>query len=412
MTELTTVIVGAGHAGVQTAVRLRELEWSGRIVLVDPDIETPYERPPLSKELLKPETQETISPLRKENFYTDHDIELVGGAVKGLDKRRHEIVLESGQRIPYSKLVLAPGSHARRLTCPGGDLPGVLSLKTRHGAEMLKDALTEGARIVVVGAGYIGLEVAAAAAAANAQVTVLEFTDRVMKRVTSEPVSHFFEALHERQGTRFVFGAGVTEIRQEGATKVVVTGDGNSYEADTVVVGIGVVPLQGLAEEADVEVNDGIVVDADSRTSDPDIYAAGDATRLIWPEKDINRRLESIQSAVAQAINAANHIAGQANPKREVPWFWTVQHGVRLQTAGLRGPDDDVVIRGNPEDGKFSVLYVRDGRITAIDTVGSLKDFTPGKKLIGAEAAIDVTIARDMTRKLTEAALEPVASVQ
>lgn len=295
------------------------------------------------------------------------------------------------------------GPSARRLMVPGGDLPGIHRLETWEDAVALKDALRPGARVVVIGAGYIGLEVAAAAVENGCETTVLEFQDRAMSRVTSEPVSRHFERIHRSRGTRFVFGAAVTEVRGDGRAQEVRTADGTAYPADVVVVGIGVVPCQELAADCGLRVADGIVVDHDSRTSDPDIYAAGDATRLIDESDGTNRRLESIQSAVAQATNAANHIMGAPSGKREVPWFWTVQHGVRLQTAGLRDPGDTVVVRGADRD-QFSVLYLREGRLAAIDTIGSLRDFNPGKKFIAAAARIDPQRAADPSVKLSEAA--------
>ncbi|WP_369046566.1 NAD(P)/FAD-dependent oxidoreductase [Sinomonas sp. P10A9] len=411
MSENAVVIVGAGHAGVQAAVRLAELEWSGRIVMIEEQDGATYERPPLSKEFLKAgaASETPITPLRKEQFFADKRIERVHGTVVGIDRAAHRVQLADGTSVGYSKLILAPGSAARSLRVPGGDLAGVHLLKTRADAEALRAALRPGARVVIVGAGYIGLEVAAAAAALGCETTVLEFMDRVMSRVTSEPVSRFFEQLHESHGTRFVFGTAVTELTGNGRVEDVVTADGSSYPADLVVAGIGVVPRQEAAEAAGIAVRDGILVDIESRTSDPDIYAAGDATRLIHAEEGIDRRLESIQSAQAQAGNAANSIMGLPRGKNEVPWFWTIQHGVRLQTAGLRLPEDEIVLRGNPADAQFTVLYLRDGRLAALDTIGSLSDFTAGKKLVAQGAPIDVDLAADRSVKLSAAVLEPVA---
>jgi 3-phenylpropionate/trans-cinnamate dioxygenase ferredoxin reductase component len=409
MSEETILIVGAGHAGVQAAVRLRELEWGGRVVLIDPDGHVPYERPPLSKDFLKRGASDDVPPLRRDGYYQEKGIELVAARAARINPVQRRVLLATGAELGYTKLILAPGSAARTLTVPGAELAGIHQLKTREDALALKQSLVPGAHVAIIGAGYIGLEVAAAAAALGCETTVLEFQDRVMSRVTSGPVSRFFEQLHGAHGTRFVFGAAVTEIRGEGKVEEVVTADGTVYPADVVVAGIGVVPLEGLAAQAGLHTEDGVVVDADSRTSDPHIYAAGDATRLICAEEGISRRLESIQSAVAQAVNAANHIMGATAAKREVPWFWTVQHGVRLQTAGLRHPDDDVVVRGDAGTAPFSVLYLRDGRLSAIDTIGSLKDFTQGKKLIAAGAAVDPRLAADPTIKLADAVRDLVA---
>ena len=397
----TIIIGGAGHAGVQAAVRLRELDWPGRIVMIAPDSGAPYERPPLSKDFLKPGSTGNPIPLRKAGYFVDKGIERVRGCIRHVARDQRHVLLEDGSRHDYVKLILAPGSQARRLSVPGSDLAGMHYLKTHEDAVAVKGVLRPATRVVVIGAGYIGLEVAAAAASFGCDTTLLEFENRVMSRVTSEPVSRFFEKVHRDHGTRLVFGAAVTEIRGSGKVEEVVTSGGTIYPADAVVVGIGVDPIQGLAQNCGLRVEDGIVVDHDGMTSDPDIYAAGDATRLI--DEGINRRLESIQNAVSQSTNAANHIMGVSTGKREVPWFWTVQHGIRLQTAGLRHPDDTIVVRKSGED-QFSVLYLREGRLAAIDTVGSLKDFNPGKKLIAAGARLDPHRAADPSTKLSEAA--------
>ncbi|WAH96316.1 NAD(P)/FAD-dependent oxidoreductase [Arthrobacter sp. MMS18-M83] len=409
MSEESIVIIGAGHAGVQAAVRLTELGWPGRIVLVEEQDGPTYERPPLSKEYLKAGASDEIPALRKEHYFDEKRIERIkGSGVVGLDREARNVTLSDGGQVQYSKLIIATGSQARPLTVPGSDLPGIHLLKTRADAEALRTAMQPGSEVVIIGAGYIGLEVAAAAAALGCATTVLEFQDRVMSRVTSDVVSRHFEELHQEHDTRFVFGTAVTEVRGDGRVQEVVTADGATYAADVVVAGIGVVPRQELAEAAGITVKDGIVVDLDSRTSDPSVYAVGDVTRLIDEENGINRRLESIQSALAQAINAANHIMGQAPARHEVPWFWTVQHGVRLQTAGLRSPDDDVVVRGTPESGHFSVLYLRGGRLAAIDTIAALGDFTAGKKLVASGAHIDTDLAADPANKLTTAVRELV----
>lgn len=409
MSEESIVIIGSGHAGVQAAVRLRELEWPGRIVLIEEQDGPTYERPPLSKEFLKAGTSDDIAALRKEQYFEDKRIERITGVgVSSMDREDRTVTLADGRLLKYSKLVIATGSQARALTVPGSDLPGIRLLKTREEATALRQAMRQGAQVVIIGAGYIGLEVAAAAAALGCSTTVLEFQDRVMSRVTSETVSRHFEKLHREHGTRFVFGAAVTEVRGDGRVQEVVTADGASYAADVVVAGIGVLPRQGLAEAAGLLVKDGIVVDIDSRTSDPFVYAVGDVTHLIDEDGGINRRLESIQSALAQAVNAANHIMGHAQARPEVPWFWTVQHGVRLQTAGLRSPEDDLVVRGSAESGHFSVLYLRDGRLAAIDTIAALGDFTAGKKLVASGAHIDPEIAADPANKLTAAVRELV----
>lgn len=397
------VIVGSGHAGVGVATGLRSRKWAGPIVLVDADHAVPYERPPLSKELLAPGAPAEPTPLRKESYYAARGIERLHGSASSIDRARRELVLTDGRTVPYAKLVLATGSTPRRLRVPGAELDGVLMLKTLQDARRLARELAPRRRVVIVGAGYIGLEVAAAAAKLGCAVTVLEFQDRVMSRVTSEPVSRFFEGLHQQAGVEFVFGAAVTGFEGENRVERVVTDDGARHPADVVVAGIGVVPEQGLAEAAGLDVADGVLVDRAGHTSDPHIYAAGDVTRAASTYDGASQRLECIQNARAQAEAVAADIAGHAAPPAEVPWFWTVQHGVRLQTAGVQRPTDQAVLRGQPSSGHFTVLYMRGGRLAAVDTVGSLADFSAAKRLVADRAVLDLTRAADPSRPLTEA---------
>lgn len=400
------VIIGAGHSGVAVTAGLRARGWDGGILLADAEKEVPYERPPLSKELLKDGAPDVSAVLRKEKFYHDKGIDrLAGLTADSIDRERRKVLFSDGSRHAYHRLVIATGSRARPLTVPGAGLAGVQSLRTRDDALELKRLLVPGARIVIIGAGYIGLEVAAAAAAKACEVTVLEFQDRVMSRVTSAPVSRHFEQLHEQHGVRFVFGAEVTAIEGDRRAESVVTADGTAFPADVVLAGIGVLPNQELAAEAGLECRDGILVDGDGRTSDPAIYATGDVTRFISPIDGASQRLECIQNAQAQAERVAAHITGQQAAVPEIPWFWTVQHGVRLQTAGVRHPEDDVIVRGEPADGTFSVVYLRDGRLAAVDTIAGLADFRPARKLITQGARIDPALAAEPGIPLTDAIL-------
>lgn len=400
------VIVGAGHSGVAVAAGLRARGWDGGILLLEAEKETPYERPPLSKELLKDGAPDESALLRKEKFYQDKRIDRVAGiAADSVDRAGRTVLLSDGSRHAYHRLVIATGSRARALTVPGAALPGVQALRTRDDALELKRLLVAGARVAIIGAGYIGLEVAAAAAAKGCEVTVLEFQDRVMSRVTSAPVSRHFEELHRRHGVRFVFGAAVTEIEGDQRAERVVTADGAVFHADVVLAGIGVVPNQELAAEAGLECRDGILVDGDGLTSDPAIYATGDVTRFTSPIDGASQRLECIQNAQAQADRVAAHITGQEAAAPEIPWFWTVQHGVRLQTAGVRHPEDAMIVRGDPASGIFSVVYLRDGRVAAVDTIGGLADFRPARKLIARGDRLDPALAADPRVPLTQATL-------
>ncbi|WP_307028816.1 NAD(P)/FAD-dependent oxidoreductase [Arthrobacter globiformis] len=404
MTQNPVVIVGAGHSGVAVAAGLRSRGWEGGVLLIDAENELPYERPPLSKELLKDGASDESAVLRKEKFYADKGIDrLAGVTAESIDRDSRTVLLSDGTRQAYHRLVIATGSRARPLTVPGAGLPGTKCLRTRDDAVELKRLLVPGARVAIIGAGYIGLEVAAAAAARGCDVTVLEFQDRVMSRVTSAPVSRHFEQLHGRHGVRFVFGAAVTSIDGGQRAESVSVADGTVFPADVVLAGIGVLPNQELAADAGLECRDGILVDGDGRTSDPAIYASGDVTRFISPIDGTSQRLECIQNAQAQADRVAAHITGQAAAEPEIPWFWTVQHGVRLQTAGVRHPEDQTIVRGEPSGGKFSVVYLREGRLAAVDTVANLADFRAAKRLIAQGAWIDPALAADPAIPLTEA---------
>jgi 3-phenylpropionate/trans-cinnamate dioxygenase ferredoxin reductase component len=413
MAPRRVVVIGAGHAGVQAAARLAELRYPGQVTLIESAPGLPYERPPLSKDFLKPGARDDAVPLRKEHFYRDKGIELIAGTrVAGIDRDGRDVMLGDGRRIGYSHLVLATGSRPRPLRMPGAELPGIRMLKTSADALALRRELVPGARVVIAGGGYIGLEVAAAAVHRGCQTTVLEAQDRVMSRVTCKVVSRYFEELHRSSGTGVVLGAAITEIGGAGQADRVVTADGRVHLADVVVAGIGVVPEQELAERAGLACSDGILVDGRGQTSDPLIHAVGDAARVALDDLGASLRLESVQNAQSQAVRAADHIAWQAagegtspvRGKAEVPWFWTVQHGVRLQTAGLRAAGDDVVLRGDVGGGQFSVLYLRDGRLAAIDTVGSLRDFIPARKLIAVRARLDPHLAADETVHLAKSA--------
>ena len=404
MIQDPVVIVGAGHSGVAVAAGLRSRGWAGGILLIDAENELPYERPPLSKELLKDGAPDESAVLRKEKFYADKGIDRLSGVTaESIDRDGRTVLLSDGTRQPYHRLVIATGSRARPLTVPGAGLPGVRSLRTREDALELKQLLVEGARVAIIGAGYIGLEVAAAAAAKGCDVTVLEFQDRVMNRVTSAPVSRHFEQLHGRHGVRFVFGTAVTSVDGGERAERVTVANGTVFPADVVLAGIGVLPNDELAADAGLECQDGILVDGDGRTSDSAIYASGDVTRFTSPIDGASQRLECIQNAQAQADRVAAHITGQAGAEPEIPWFWTVQHGVRLQTAGVRHPEDQAIVRGEPSGGKFSVVYLRGGRLAAVDTIANLADFRTAKRLIAQGARIDPVLAADPGTPLIEA---------
>jgi 3-phenylpropionate/trans-cinnamate dioxygenase ferredoxin reductase subunit len=389
MNQESIVIIGASHAGVKAASVLRAGGFGGRLVLVDRDPHPPYERPPLSKGFLAGETTPERMIFRNPDFYTGQKIELrLGVSVEAIDRAPARIALAGGETLAYDRLLIATGAKARPLPFADATLSGISELRNLDDAVRIKAHLVPGAKIVIIGAGYIGLEVAAAAVKAGAQATIIEREARVMSRVTSAAVSHHFETMHREHGVALHLDRQVAAIEGRERAERVVTADGEVFAADHVVVGIGVLAADDLARAAGLACDDGILVDGHCRTSDPAIFAAGDVTRHENPILNRQVRLECVQNALGQATVAAENMLGKAESYAEVPWFWTEQYGCRLQSAGLFRPDDTMVLRGDPASGRFSVVYLRDGVMVAIDTVNALRDFMPAKKLIGERRAV------------------------
>lgn len=384
------IIIGAGHCGGQLAVRLRAEGFEGEVKLIGAERHLPYQRPPLSKAYLAGEVALERVLLRPAATYVEQNIEtLLETTVESIDPASRQVRLARGETLDYDKLVLATGSLVRRLKAPGAELAGVHYLRTLEESDTIRGGLGDGARVAIVGGGYIGLEVAAVAAARGASVTVIEMDTRVMSRVAAPETSAFFEAAHAGRGVDIRTGTGVTGF--EGADRVtgVRCADGAVVEADAVVVGIGVMANDALAAAAGLAVDDGIVVDEYGRTSDPDIYAAGDCTR--HPNAIYGRsvRLESVHNAMAQAKAVAANVCGKDTPYAETPWFWSDQYDLKLQIAGLSQGYDATVVRGDPDGGAFSVIYLRAGVVIAGDSVASMQDHLALRTLIARKAAPD-----------------------
>jgi 3-phenylpropionate/trans-cinnamate dioxygenase ferredoxin reductase subunit len=390
----SVVIIGAGHAGVHAAASLRSLGHRGRLILLDQQPEIPYERPPLSKGVLVGSTNPQRTVLRKPDFYQEKGIDLrTDVRVAAIEPSEGRVNLAQGGSIPYDALLLATGAIGRPVDVPGAHLAGIFQLRSLADSLAIKAQLVAGVRIVIVGAGYIGLEVAAAAAKAGARVTILEREDRVMSRVTSAPVSRHFEELHRGHGVNIHLARQVAAFEGSHRVARVITAGGERFDADIVIVGIGILPAQELAVAAGLTCQDGVVVNSFCETSADGIYAAGDVTRHDSVFSDRSLRLECVQNAMSQAEVAARRMRGSAEPCIDVPWFWTDQYGCRLQSVGIRQEGDEVVLRGTPSSCRFSVLYLREGRLAAVDTVNMLKDFAPAMKLISARKCIDVSVA-------------------
>ena len=397
------VIVGAGQAGAQVAVSLRQLDFSGEITLLGEEPHLPYQRPPLSKGYLSGEMALERTWLRSEAYYQKHDIDLrLGARVTRITREERAVVCADGARLGYDALALCTGTRARRLGVPGVDLRGALYLRTLADADRIKSAVLPGSKAVIIGGGYIGLEVAASLRKLGCTVVVIEALQRVMNRVVAAPVSAFFAAEHARHGVEIETNAAVAALQGDGRVQRVVCADGRAFAADLAVIGIGAAPNDELARDAGLAVDNGVVVDAFGRTSDPAIFAAGDVTNHPNALFDRRMRLESVHNAMEQAKSVARTIAGQPQAYADVPWFWSDQYDLKLQIAGVGDPDDELILRGDPATRAFSCLHLRTGRLVAIDCVNRGADFLAAKKLIAERRQIDRARAADPEIRLAE----------
>jgi len=387
---MNVIVVGAGHAAGHLVASLRMQGFEGSIRLIGDEPYPPYQRPPLSKQYLAGEMaleQVYFKPL---DFYDTAKAELtLGVRVESIDRAAKTVSLSDGSTAAYDKLVLTTGTRVRTLPLPGADLSGIHYLRTIDDTDAIARDLRPGARAVICGGGYIGLEVAAAAVKNGASVTVLEMADRVMNRVVAPEVSAFYEALHRGKGVDIRCNVRVTGFEGTGKVERVACENGESFDADLVVVGVGVIPNTELAEAAGLACDNGIVVDDCARTEDPDILAAGDCTNHPNGIYGINIRLESVQNAVDQATAVAQTICGKPTPYSAVPWFWSDQYDVKLQIVGLSQGYDEAVVRGNPADGAFSVFYLKQGKLLAVDAINSPREYMMGRKLIAEGARPD-----------------------
>jgi 3-phenylpropionate/trans-cinnamate dioxygenase ferredoxin reductase subunit len=396
-------VVGAGHAGAAVAAQLRQQGFSGSVVVFGEEIDPPYDRPPLSKDYLRGDKAFERLLLRGETFWAERAIGLrLGRRVVGIDEVGRRLSLADGAEVTYGALVWAAGGIPRRLSCEGADLAGVHTLRTRADADALRGAMRTAERVVVVGGGYIGLEAAAVMRKLGKQVVVVEAQERLLARVTGTVISEAFAALHRAQGVEIRLACKVAAVggRKGRATHVTLAG-GEDLPADLVVVGVGILPATGPLRSAGALGEDGVDVDPYCRTSLSNVYAIGDAAAVIHPLSDGRRqRLESVQNANDTAAVAARAICGAPKPYDAPPWFWSDQYGVRLQTIGLAGGHDQAVVRGVPADGAFSVVYLREGRVAAIDCVNTPKDYLQGRGLVIAQAVVSADRLADVSTPL------------
>ena len=398
------VIVGAGQAGFQVAASLRDEGCQAPIALLGDEPNPPYQRPPLSKSFLAGKVDESSVWLRPLAFYSERRIERFDAIrVSAIDRQERHVYLADGRTLTYQHLVLATGARARIPELPGIDLAGVWALRTLADARGLRSALQQSRRITVIGAGFIGLEVAVIAQALGLQVDVLELGDRPLQRAVSSLTADVLRKTLEQRGVRFHFRTGVQALLgSQAQVEAVRFVDGQELPTDLVVIGIGVVANDELAAKAGLPVRDGVLVDEQLVSCDPAVSAIGDCARFPLEGERMPVRLESVQNAVDQARCVASRLVGRPSPYRKVPWFWSDQGDQRLQIAGLAQPSDTAVLRGSPSDGRFSVLRLRDGRLTAVESINNPADHMAARKLLVHPHHIALDRAADSRVKLAE----------
>jgi 3-phenylpropionate/trans-cinnamate dioxygenase ferredoxin reductase subunit len=392
-------VVGAGHAGGTLVALLRQQSHPGHITLLGAEPHPPYHRPPLSKKYFTDDYEQLLRPF---DFYRSQDIDVrLDTIVTSIDRERRHITTSDRRVLPYDHLVIATGAAARTLDVPGSDLDGILSLRTLDDARQLRKTMAAAHSMVIIGGGYVGLEVAAEAVAhSDVRVSVLEREDRILARVASVEFSQLIHDQHAHRGTTILTGTDVIGFVGDGngAVRAVQLADGTEIPCDAALVGVGAIPRDELARDCGLRCDGGIIVDERASTSDPTIFAIGDVTSRHVPGYSHRIRLESIPSAIEQAKQAAAAITGAASPKPEVPWFWSDQFDLQLKIAGLVRPVRPAIVRGDPASGKFALFHLDgDDRVTAVETSNAAALFMAGKKMIGAGTRVDPHALHDDT---------------
>ena len=410
MSKADVVIVGAGHGGAQAAIALRQNGFTGTVVMIGREPEPPYERPPLSKEYFAREKTFDRLYIRPPAFWEEKQVELMLSVeVTAVDAQAKTLTLSNGESLGYGSLIWATGGDPRRLPVPGGDLAGVHAVRTRADCDQLMGEIDGGVKnIAVIGGGYIGLEAAAVLTKLGCQVTLLEALPRVLARVAGEELSAFYEKEHRDHGVDLRTGVSVEALEgakgiEGGRVTGVRLGDGSVVPADAVIVGIGIVPAVGPLIAAGAAGGNGVDVDEMCRTSLPQVFAIGDCAAFACDFADGTvMRVESVQNANDQATCVAKQLCGDAKPYHAFPWFWSNQYDLRLQTAGLSVGYDQTVVRGDPAERSFSVVYLKHGRVIALDCVNMVKDYVQGRKLVEAKVSPDLDRLADAAVPLKE----------
>jgi len=409
------LVIGGGQAGAQAITSLRLWGYEHKLRLIAAEDALPYQRPPLSKAYLKGEMDEERLYFKPADWYSDQNVEVsLNTRATAIDRSARTVSLSDGTSVAYDALILATGSRPRPLPLEGAQLKGVHELRDLRDVDGLKSEVSTGKNMVIVGAGYIGLEAAAVAAQLGANVTVLELASRVLARVTSPVMSEFYTKLHQKHGVNIITGARLEKLEgKNGQITAARLADGTSLPADSVLVGIGILPNQELAVESgiacDTQNGGGILVDEDARTNDPRIFAAGDCATRPLAHYGRAGRLESVHNAIEQGKLAAAAILGRDRPKLDVPWFWSDQYNIKLQIAGLSQHYDHHIVRGAPESGSFAVFYYRAERLIAVDAVNAAPEFIVTKKLIISGQTLAPEQLQDTSVTMKELAAQAAA---
>ena len=383
------VIIGCGQAGGQAAASLRQEKYDGPITMIGQEPYIPYQRPPLSKQYLSGEQEKEKLSLRQESFYSEKEINLkLETSVLSLDPHKKELQLENDETVTYDKLLIATGGRPRKLEVDGHTLKGIHYLRNIDDVDAIKTQMSTSQNLVIVGGGYIGLEVASVAIKRGLTVSVLEMESRILERVTTEEMSAFYHQLHTDEGVNILTSTQAKAFKGSETVESVVCGD-HEIPADLVIVGIGILPNTEMAEAAGLETNNGLVVDEHCRTSNEHIFAAGDCTNHPNPILNRRLRLESVPNAMEQGRVAASNMLGGSKSYASMPWFWSDQYEHKLQMVGFSKDSDQSIVRGDMESKSFTVFYLKDDSIIAADSVNNPKEFMASKQLVGKKASIE-----------------------
>jgi 3-phenylpropionate/trans-cinnamate dioxygenase ferredoxin reductase subunit len=402
---VTCLIIGASHAGVQAATSLRNQAYRGPITMISADSVIPYQRPPLSKGFLQNLIPEEKLWIRRATFYAQKDIDLrLDSRVDSINREQKHVQLDTGIKLSYDKLIIATGASVRRLDIPGKQLNGIYYLRSYDDVRQIQKQLPSIKKVIIVGGGYVGLEAAASLRKLGKEVTILISVERPLMKVTGSVVSDYISDLHKNKGVVLKLNKNVDSFEGNDFVKYVHCSDGSRYQADMVIVGIGVIPEQRLAQLCGLQVNNGIHVNSFMQTSDPEIFAIGDCASFHHTIYQRRLRIESIQNATDQAKTAANAVCGTFAPYDCVPWFWSEQYNTKLQMAGLSAGHDNVVVRHAETDpDSFSVFYFIHNKLIAVDAINQPKIFMVTRKYLHTGPIVDKALLADNTRDITEA---------